>query len=149
MDMTYCVDKLRIAPRRHKPANEVPCYWADVDWDVYELRASLREIKHKGEASEAIPLEETFAILAEKWKRETRYSSATDDMVLDPAYLSIIGLGPAVVPLLLRELQKRPDHWVWALKAITRQDPVPPEHIGNIRKMTELWIEWGKQQGYL
>ena len=65
-----------------------------------------------------------------------------------PSYQRIIGLGPAVVPLLLRELERAPDHWFWALKAITGADPVPPAARGGIREKVRLWIEWGRQQGY-
>ena len=63
--------------------------------------------------------------------------------------VQIIGMGPAVVPLILEELQREPDHWFWALEAITQQDPVPPEARGDVGAMADAWIAWGKQQGYL
>jgi hypothetical protein len=65
-----------------------------------------------------------------------------------PSYQRIIGLGPAVLPFLLRELEREPDHWFWALKAITGADPVPPSSRGKVREMARFWIEWGRQQGY-
>jgi hypothetical protein len=41
------------------------------------------------------------------------------DMVTHPAYQQIIGLGKEALPLLFGELRRAPDHWFWALRAIT------------------------------
>jgi hypothetical protein len=68
-------------------------------------------------------------------------------MVLHPAYQRIIGMGTAAVPFLLCELERRPDHWFWALTAITGADPVKPEHRGKLREMANAWLKWGKEQG--
>jgi hypothetical protein len=64
---------------------------------------------------------------------------------LHPAYQRIIGLGPAAVPLLLRELEHRPDHWFWALKSITGQDPA--EGTDSIGEAARAWMKWGRQAG--
>ena len=53
-------------------------------------------------------VEQTFVELAEHWRRETGPHSSVSKMVPHPAYLSIIGLGRPVVPLLLRALQQQP-----------------------------------------
>jgi hypothetical protein len=63
------------------------------------------------------------------------------------SYQQIIGLGYAAVPLILCELKRRPADWFWALSAITREDPIKPEHAGNIAAMTDDWIQWGKDRG--
>jgi hypothetical protein len=63
-------------------------------------------------------------------------------MAMHPSYQRIIGLGPAALPLIFNELAREPDHWFWALKAITGEDPVPPSARGKLRKMTELWLQW-------
>jgi hypothetical protein len=91
--------------------------------------------------------EEVFLSLARRWKEERRPSSSTTELAMCPSYQRIIGLGPAVLPFLLRELEREPDHWFWALKAITGADPVPADSRGNIRDMARLWIEWGRQHG--
>lgn len=52
------------------------------------------------------------------------------------------------MPLLLRELEREPDHWFWALKAITGADPVPEACRGKVRDMARSWVEWGRRQGY-
>jgi|SRR5579863_4365593 len=90
-----------------------------------------------------------FRALADQWRKDTRFLSATDDMVLHPAYQNIIGMGPDVIPLLLRELQTRPGQWFWALRSIAREDPVQEADVGNIRRMTEAWLNWGREKGYL
>jgi hypothetical protein len=85
---------------------------------------------------------------ARQWKSETRYVSSTSDMVLHPAYQRIIGLGPAAVPLILDELRREPNHWFWALKAITGEDPVPPADRGRLDRMTAAWLAWGQRAGF-
>ena len=70
-------------------------------------------------------------------------------MVEHPAYQSIIRMGPAVVPLILRELQREPDYWFWALTAITGENPVPPEDAGDLDRMTDAWLAQGRARGYL
>ncbi|MBI3862759.1 MAG: hypothetical protein HY290_12790 [Planctomycetia bacterium] len=91
---------------------------------------------------------DTFRALVQEWKSRPSHSSCVEEMAMDMAYQQIIGLGMDAVPLLLAELNREPDHWFWALHAITRQDPVPVESCGRIREMTDAWLKWGKQQGY-
>src|SRR5207248_10868742 len=93
-------------------------------------------------------LESLFQSLVRQWKEERGPSSSTTELAMCPAYQRIIGLGLAVVPLLLRELERAPDHWFWALKAITGADPVPPTHRGKLREMAQDWLAWGREQGH-
>lgn len=66
---------------------------------------------------------------------------------MHPAYQRIIGLGPRAVPLILRELQKTRGHWLWALNAITGEDPAPP--AATYSEAVDAWLEWGKENRYL
>lgn len=66
---------------------------------------------------------------------------------MHPAYQRIIGMGPAALPLILREMERRPDHWFWALQAITGTDPVTVGARGNMRGMAAAWVAWGKDNG--
>ncbi len=95
----------------------------------------------------AISLEVRFQQLAEQWKKETKYISSLSKMALHPAYQKIIGLGQPAVALILAELQKNPDHWLWALHAITGEDPAQPN--ATFQEAVEAWIEWGRSKGYL
>lgn len=90
-----------------------------------------------------------FRALATAWRNETRVLSSATEMAMHPAYQQIIGMGSVAIPLLLRELQKKPDHWFWALKAIAGVDPVSPSERGRQKQMTAAWLRWGKEHGYI
>jgi hypothetical protein len=92
---------------------------------------------------------EQFETLAAQWKSETALLSSTTAMVAHPAYRAIVALGPPVVPLLLRDLEREPIHWFEALQAIAAEDPVPREHWGNIAAMRADWLAWGRQRGLI
>lgn len=99
-------------------------------------------------AVDSADLPSHFKRLAEQWRSESQFMSSMSDMVLLPAYQQIVGLGQDAVALLLRELDREPDYWFWALQAITGADPVQPADRGNLKKMAAAWIHWGKRQGY-
>jgi hypothetical protein len=94
-------------------------------------------------------VKETFEALAAQWKRETLYISSFTKIVMNASYQKIIGMGPAVVPLLLQDLERAPKHWFWALASITRENPVKDEDAGNLEKMTKAWLDWGRLRGYV
>ena len=92
-------------------------------------------------------IEQKFRRLADQWREETEHLSSITKASMHPAYQRIIGMGHDAIPLLLRELQDDPDHWFWALNAITEQDPAQSEDTfdGAVR----AWLRWGKANGYL
>ena len=94
-------------------------------------------------APQAAPAER-FQKLAATWKSAVRFLSDTDEMCSHPAYQEIIGMGPAAVPFIFSELEREPDNWFWALKAITGEDPVPEEHRGDVALMAKDWLAWGQ-----
>ena len=89
-----------------------------------------------------------FDRLAGQWREETAMSSSVVEMAMHPAYQQIIGMGRAAVPYILRELSRQADHWFWALKAITGEDPVPERDRGDLARMTQAWLVWGARYGY-
>jgi hypothetical protein len=93
-------------------------------------------------------LEERFRTLAAQWKRESLFMSSPPAMERLPSYQQIIALGPAVVPLLLREMETDPDFWFGALHVLTGANPVPREHAGYVKQMAQDWVSWGREQGY-
>ena len=93
-------------------------------------------------------LPQWFSILVSKWKADTQLSSSTTEICTHPVYQGIIGMGPAVLPLIFKELEREPDHWFWALKAITGADPVATEHVGRLDDMARDWLRWARIQGY-
>jgi len=91
---------------------------------------------------------EKFQSLISEWKNDTHLMSSSTSMILHKAYQQIIGMGPTVIPLILRELQNSPDHWFAALKALTGIDPVAPSDRGKLGAMTNAWLDWARRQGY-
>ncbi|MEG4290630.1 hypothetical protein Q5692_18840 [Microcoleus sp. C2C3] len=95
-----------------------------------------------------VELEAEFKKFAEKWRVETGMLSLVTQKSMHQAYQRIIGMGQPVIPLILRDLEQKPDHWFWALRAITGDNPVKPEQRGRMKQMAQAWIQWGKEHGY-
>lgn len=93
--------------------------------------------------------ERAFHSLVGEWRAETQFASMGIQAFLHPSYQRIIGLGPRVIPMILGELQRQPEHWFWALAALTGENPVAPLEAGNVRAMTTAWLLWGQRRGYL
>lgn len=94
-------------------------------------------------------LEEKFRRLRDQWRTDTIHISSTPRQVMHPAYQSIIGMGPALVPILLREVERGCGWWFWALAAITEEDPAPDGVRGDQTAISKAWLEWGKRNGLL
>lgn len=89
-----------------------------------------------------------FERLTREWKSQNEFLSSPTAIALLPAYQKIIGMGPDIVPLILEELEREPDQWFWALKAITDADPVS-EHTGAVELMAVDWLRWGRERGFV
>ena len=100
-------------------------------------------------SSGAVNLQTEFDRLREEWANGRPWGSDVAEMIMHPAYQRIIGMGPSAVPLILRELERKPGHWFWALHAITGANPVPKDSEGNIEKMALAWLDWGRQRGQI
>ena len=98
-------------------------------------------------ASTPITIRNRFQRLAGQWKEQSRYLSNTAQIAMLPSYQRIIGMGEAVVPLILEDLQREPDQWFWALEAITEENPIPPDVAGRTTMMAAAWIQWGEATG--
>jgi hypothetical protein len=94
-------------------------------------------------------IEQRFRRLGAEWRADTEFLSDAGKIIGHPAFRAVVSLGEEVVPLLLRELEARPSLWVWALPEITGANPVASADGGNIRKMSEAWVQWGREQGRL
>jgi hypothetical protein len=106
----------------------------------------LREVASRPQpTTEVVELAETFHRLAEEWRQETLIDSSIQRRVMHPAYQRIIGLGRPAVPLILAELERRPDYWFWALTAITGDDPAREET--TLQGAQERWLEWAREKG--
>jgi hypothetical protein len=95
-----------------------------------------------------LEIEAEFNSLVEEWRDQTRMLSLVTQKSMNPAYQRIIGMGQPIVPLIFRDLEQKPDHWFWALRAITGDNPVKPEQRGRMKEMAQAWIQWGREHGY-
>jgi len=100
-------------------------------------------------SSARLDLDDELSALARAWRDARGATSSSLKAAMHPAYQRIIGKGSAAVPFLLRQLRERPDHWFWALMAITGEDPVAPEQRGNLPQMADAWLAWGEAEGYV
>jgi hypothetical protein len=90
-------------------------------------------------------VEKIFSGLVKKWQDETLGFSVTTRRYAHPSYHAILLLKDDAVPLILRELQRRPDRWFEALKLLTRANPVAPG--STFEQGVSAWIRWGKENG--
>ncbi len=104
----------------------------------------LRVLTRPGE-----PIEKAFGSLADKWHEETDALSSPTKITSNEAYLKIIALGQAAIPLILRDLQERGGDWYLALRVLTDANPVRPEHEGYTTRMDAAWLNWGREHGYI
>ena len=92
-------------------------------------------------------LEARFAELVIQWKDETEFEPSLARSFMNRAYQQIIGLGAPAVPLILEELRREPDHWFWALTAITGEDPAGDAE--TVEDGAVRWLEWGQTRGLI
>ena len=90
---------------------------------------------------------EQFRLLIETLEGECAHLSSIREIAQHPAYLQIIGMGPRALPLILKELEVRPGHWFLALREITQENPVLPEHRGVLSEMAQDWLGWAREKG--
>jgi len=140
---SYCGDRL-IGYREWSEADEenVSCHIAD------RRKSDILELVLVSEAASEQTAEDIgrrFAVWAELWRNETRNISNVSQVIDHYAYRRIIEMGPAVVPLVLKELERAPDFWFYALRRLTGANPVRREHAGNVKKMRDAWLTWAKR----
>ncbi len=88
-----------------------------------------------------------FERLVDWWHRDTDDMAVLSKAFMHKAYQRIIGMGKPAIPLLLNELQHRPDYWFWALRAITEEDV--SQSSDTFDGAVQAWLRWGKEQGYI
>ncbi len=97
-------------------------------------------------------LETIFNGLAQNWIEATRSYSLNMRRYAHPTYQALMHtLGKEdvkdVVPLILRELQQRPDVWFEALKVLTKHNPA--REAKSFDETVRAWLEWGKAEKYI
>jgi hypothetical protein len=89
-----------------------------------------------------------FQSLATTWKQATGHLSNMTRKCQHPAYQQIIQMGLSAIAPILYDLKESHSHWFWALSTITKENPISDEDAGNVPRMVEAWLQWGRARGY-
>jgi hypothetical protein len=116
---------------------------------LYNEPAGVYEEFLRSQNQECEEIQTEFNELVRLWKHARSAASSSTVIAMHPAYQRIIGMGKPALPLILRELSHQLDHWFWALKAISGDDPIPMEHRGKMKQMAADWLRWGHEKGYV
>jgi hypothetical protein len=109
--------------------------------------ANRSGVIHEGRRPSSTALREDFRRLTAEWKGQAEFLSSPTAIAELPAYRAIIDMGSAAIPLILGELGREPDHWFVALKRITGEDPAPEDARGDLDRMAQAWLTWGRLHG--
>lgn len=88
-------------------------------------------------------IESEFYEHLQQWKKETRFQSSSTILFDNEHYQHIIDMGFDVVPVILEYIRDTPDHFSYALKMITGEDPCLSENAGKVKENCESWVQWG------
>jgi hypothetical protein len=94
-------------------------------------------------------LEIKFKELLARWKTETGGMSSPSSIRMNRNYQKIIGLGRAVIPLILQELVNKPDDWFYALEMLVDDNENPITEDMGFNESTAAWLRWGKDRRIL
>jgi len=120
-----------------------------LSYPQFDQQTRLAILKYQNVQDRLNETENEFNKLAAEWKNDRRATSSTTALSMHPAYQLIIGMGEKALPFIFADLQRGLDHWFWALRAITRENPVSPENRGNMQEMANAWLSWGREKGYV
>jgi len=120
--------------------------WVDAN-DIEYRRENFRIKTGHERVASGESIEARFLRLLKVWNEETEHLSLIRDKVANHAYLSIIGMGPHVVPLIIMELRDRPSHWFAALRALTGADPA--SDAKSPREARDKWLSWAQESGLI
>ena len=90
-----------------------------------------------------------FNRIAKKIMADTAHCSTAQSIIDHPEHQKIIEAGDIAIKYILQDIQKEPAHWFLTLFLLTGQSAIKEEHRGIVPKMTEDWVNWGKENGYL
>ncbi len=101
----------------------------------------------------------TFQILKTLWNNDYTYSmySSSNEMKL-PAYNALIGLGTghfkdkflwhAFEEIFKEKAANYLQWWHEMLEKVSETNPIPQEHSGNLKEITDDWLRWAEANGY-
>lgn len=99
-----------------------------------------------GRNEEFDTIEQKFEALSSEWKKFNGGRSVIE--YNHAAFMQIVGMGPDVIPILLRRLHEGDGDWIVAMKYVTGQRVTTPEMRGNFRAIRDAWLRWGLENGF-
>jgi hypothetical protein len=92
-------------------------------------------------------IETEFSALAKQWRQETGFHSSLSRKFNHPAYQRIMAMGPAALPLILKDLEGNSGHWFYALRYIAGYDVA----IGttDVESARSKWLDWGHLNNFI
>lgn len=90
-----------------------------------------------------------FNRLKNNWKIETAFISDYNKIINNPSYLSIIGLGKEIIPLILKDLRDNDALWFHALEEITKIKPKFNNINPTYQQVKKFWLDWGVKNDLL
>lgn len=123
---------------RRMPENST---YEDITYEILDIGSIFKDFSEEDFLK--------FHNLTKKWKEETLLTSSVNKIESNPSYLEIIGMGKKVLPYIFQDLKYESAFWFSALEKITVCNPIEPHHRGIVKLMTEDWLKWGKEHGYI
>lgn len=117
----------------------IRCPMPDLSQSTSDLRATI-----EGSTVTFQNIQEKFEALDEAWSNERPGSSKVS--VNSFSYQQIVGMGQAVVPLLLDRLREGEGHWVYALMCITGEKVHTDDMVGDADRVIRAWLDWADRQ---
>jgi hypothetical protein len=83
---------------------------------------------------------EHFKSLANEWKLETSHLSFIRQKIAHVAFLKILLMGEKALPYIIEEIQTDPNHWFFALRLISGDNPVRAG--ASVEEAVAAWTDW-------
>src|SRR6266496_3916891 len=133
--MALMQEKIDICLSERRPRFEYR-YADPADW--WKEDQAIRYVREPAPEERSVSLKQEFERLAAKWKEETAFHSSLSIKYTHPAYQRIIGMGLMGLPLVLRDLERNPERWFYALKFMAGEDPA--EGVEGLEPARQAWL---------
>jgi|GEM_PF-4713866 len=110
---------------------------------LFKNRENRHTERYPNESNTSQFQQDEFKALVKQWRSETKGMSSSSAIVLSTPYQRILSMGKNALPYIFQELRDNYGDWFWALEVITGQNPVPPQFQGDLKKMREIWLDYG------
>lgn len=127
-----------------------PFDWGPAGW-LHDIGEKTIRLVRSFPESDSLADEAKFNRLVREWQKGSAIQSSMVQIAMRPAYQQMIGMGEKALPFIFAQLKSEgnePDHWFWALAAITTANPIPTEMRGRVADMAKAWLQWGSEHGY-